>query len=661
MREKMTEIMGLSQALGNTGVCTFMYLPKTKTITIPEKARKIYQCSEIYTNMPYSFASDFVYKDDQPGFNDMYFKIDAGVQTAAFIFRNHEQTARCHVTLTTVTTDEAGQPEEVLGIIENESTEMLRTRELNKLVEALSDDCFAVLSVELPDGAVKLMRVRDGSASLLVKFFEEEHHYQQYLDYCAVNLILPDQRAGFLAQFEGCGVRSALCRSKAVTIRYKRVNEGKQNHLEAKFVDISEQRDGSRAVLAYRYIDEQVKKEEAYRQELQKAAEEAKSANLAKTDFLSRMSHDMRTPLNGIIGSTYLALEQANPPATREYLHNIDVSSKFLLGLINDVLEMTRIENGKVELHPEPIFTKNLKTTVDAMLIPLCAEKGQRLLAEVDLPTDYLPLLDRMYCSRIFFNILNNAAKYTPEGGTIGYKVQGTLLPGNQQMALRVEVADSGIGMSEEFQKVMFDSFTQERHEDSPCKQGTGLGLAIVKKLMDIMHGTIKVQSRLGEGTTFILEVVTACVPSAKGPDRARAGASRNRTDQAFAGKRILLCEDHPLNRQIAKKLLTEKGLLVDTAEDGQIGLQKYKLSPTGYYDVILMDIRMPVMDGHAAAKAIRALPRPDAGKVPIIALSANAFTEDIQKSKAAGMTDHVSKPVDPQTLYATLAKYVLS
>jgi len=392
-------------------------------------------------------------------------------------------------------------------------------------------------------------------------------------------------------------------------------------------------------------VNEQIKTE----QELRKKAD---VANAAKTEFLSRMSHDMRTPLNGIMGMTRIAFEQKNPLATIDCLVKIDTSSHFMLGLVNDVLDMAKAESNKMELHPEPYDMHRFLTYVDAVIRPLCREKGQHLLVSCHFLPDYVPVVDMLRFNQICFNLLSNATKFTPEGGAINLCVETHLNP-DGTYAMDLEISDNGIGMSEEFQQAMFAPFTQENRDDASLYRGSGLGLAIVKKIVDLMGGRIKVDSHIGTGTTFRISLVFDCVPQ-NAMSKSLSASSSDRYGR-LAGKHILLCEDHPLNQEIAKAMLVKKGMIVEVADNGQIGMELFRQSAVGFYHAILMDIRMPVMDGYEATKAIRALERPDAKLVPIIAMTADAFADDKEKCKAAGMNGHVSKPVEPEVLYAAL------
>ncbi len=407
------------------------------------------------------------------------------------------------------------------------------------------------------------------------------------------------------------------------------------------------------ALLLYR--QKSVRLIESKNLELQAAAQRADKASAAKSEFLSRMSHDMRTPLNGVIGMTYLAQEQPNPPQTADYLRKIDTSSKFLLSLINDVLDMSKAESGKVELRLEPYPVEEFGQYITAVIGPLCLEKKQTLLFEPEkILSDVIPIFDHLRINQVVFNLLSNAVKYTPEGGSIRYRVAETKLS-ESSMTMHVDVIDNGIGMSEEFQKILFDPFTQEHRVDNSEMRGTGLGLAITKKLVDAMGGRISVKSKSGEGTTFSLDFTPECVPAGLAAGRSAAAAAS--VPDALSGAHVLISEDHPLNQEIAKRLLTDKGAAVELADDGLACVKLFRESTVGYFDCILMDIRMPVMDGYRAARAIRAMDRSDAKTVPIIAMTADAFLDDIRKCRDAGMNGHIAKPIDPAQLYDELAR----
>ena len=373
-----------------------------------------------------------------------------------------------------------------------------------------------------------------------------------------------------------------------------------------------------------------------------------KEASDAKTDFLSRMSHDIRTPLNGVIGLTLLAEDEPNPPETSEYLGHIKSCGEFLLGLVNDILDLSKVESGKMELRPERYDGQEFNRYVSAVITPLCREKNITLTVNPS-PNTQPVMLDRLRFNQIFFNLLSNAVKYTPEGGHVELSWTKAILPGDR-VAFDFIVRDDGIGMSEEFQRHMFESFSQER--SIATAQGSGLGLAIVWNLIKLMGGSITVDSKQNVGTTFFVHLETdLCHEEAAEPVAVDFTLLR--------GKRVLLCEDNDLNAMIAQRLLAKWEVIVDHAANGRIGVEKFSASRPGEYDAILMDIQMPEMNGLEATRAIRALSRPDAKTIPIIAMTANTYNTDMENCLNAGMNAHMGKPLQPGILRDMLVRFL--
>lgn len=379
------------------------------------------------------------------------------------------------------------------------------------------------------------------------------------------------------------------------------------------------------------------------------------NANSAKSEFLSRMSHDIRTPLNAILGFAELGKQDAgSSKLVMDDLNRISSSGKFLLGLVNDVLDMTKIESNAMTLNPEPYTNAEFKEQLSTLVEPLCAKKSISFTINMADNVPPCVYVDKLRFNQIFFNLLSNAVKFTPEGGKI--EVSWEMINEYGKMAvLKFTVKDNGIGMSKEFQKTMFDSFTQE-HQHITGQEGTGLGLSIVKSLVKLMDGKIDVDSVPGKGTEFTIQFEVEVCPDYKTEET----KTREEVYPELKGKKILLCEDHPMNTMLATRLLEKVGCQVECAVNGQEGVNTFEKSEVGYLDAVLMDIRMPVMDGHEATRAIRALNREDAKKVPIIAMTANAFDEDVQASREAGMNEHLTKPIDPRLLYHTLAKCMM-
>ncbi|MDD2956526.1 MAG: ATP-binding protein [Oscillospiraceae bacterium] len=362
----------------------------------------------------------------------------------------------------------------------------------------------------------------------------------------------------------------------------------------------------------------------------------------------------MRTPMNAIIGfSSPEMLESADLAQMRDYMGKIHASGSYLLTLINEVLDMTKIESQRMELHEAPVTLREVLSDILPIIEEIADKKDVCFQLEAD-ETDDRIYADRSPLSQILMNLLSNAVKFTESGGFVRLAVS-RIARDADSVAYQICVQDNGCGMSEEFQQRMYEPFSQE----SSSRGGTGLGLAIASQMVELMGGTMSCESRQGAGTTFTIRIAFRSAAAAAVTPALPEGSSPEADPVDLAGRQILLCEDHPLNAQIAKILLERRGISVETACDGAQGVRLFELSQPGFFDLILMDIRMPEMNGLEAAKAIRALNRPDARNIPIIAMTANAFAEDIAQSQRAGMNAHLSKPIDPKLLYTTLEKYL--
>ena len=389
---------------------------------------------------------------------------------------------------------------------------------------------------------------------------------------------------------------------------------------------------------------------------LQVAVEKAESANHAKSTFLFNMSHDIRTPMNAIIGYADLASRHLDDPAKlKNYMENIQVCGQNLLMLLNNVLDLARIENDKTEMeYSVSDIEKDFRNCV-AMFRNQADSKGQTLMVTTQLQYPYI-YADIPHLTEICTNLVSNAVKYTGAGGTIRCNV--TQKPGKKEdwCDTVITVADNGIGMSQEFQKHIFEPFERERTSTVSKVEGSGIGMGIVKKLVGLMGGTVEVESRIGVGSTFTVTIPCRIASE----DETQAKRETNPSDQkCLCGTRILLTEDNDLNAEIAVELLQEEGCTVDRAKDGVECVDMLEKTANGTYQLILMDIQMPVMNGYDAARKIRGLDDPQKANIPIIAMTANAFTEDRQVALDAGMNDHIAKPINMNVLVPTLRKYL--
>ena len=467
------------------------------------------------------------------------------------------------------------------------------------------------------------------------------------------DLLHPEDRERVLAEFYGTiedytgekiydveyrmNTRDRGWRWFRATAKLSRQEDGTPITYVGMFVDITERKD----------IDETLLEQHTL---LEEALEEAQQSNRAKTVFLNNMSHDIRTPMNAILGFTALAASHLeNRELVRDYLGKIQVSGRHLLSLISDVLDMSRIESGKIRLEEAPCSLGELIHDLEVMTQGDIHTRGHTFTIDTGGLLHPEVICDRLRLGQVMLNVLGNAIKYTPNGGKISLTVSEE--PGEEDFGrYRFQVADTGVGMSREFQKHIFEPFERERTSTISGIQGTGLGMTITKNIVDAMDGSIRVDSETGRGSCFTIEFSFPYAREKGGtsPEAAESGGS-------LAGKRVLLVEDNELNREIAATILEEEGILVEEAWDGAVAVEKMAAAEPGWYQLVLMDIQMPVMDGYEATRRIRRLADPRQAGVPILAMTANALAEDRRKALDAGMDGHLTKPIEVEKLIAAL------
>ena len=388
--------------------------------------------------------------------------------------------------------------------------------------------------------------------------------------------------------------------------------------------------------------------------ELALAIKKADEANLAKTEFLSRMSHDIRTPLNAILGTVALAKDELDDAkATEENLETIASSGRFLHGLINDILDINKIESGKLDLRPETYTVGEFTSSIESGFNPLMEKKNLNFVFKMN--SGYSTIcVDKLRYNQIFFNLLSNAVKYTPEGGTIEFITVPLDAP-EGIAGIRTIVRDNGIGMSEDYMAHLFEPFTRDSNAEINQTEGSGLGLAIVKNIVDAMDGTISVTSQLGQGSEFVVDLY---LPLAKKKDIVAEKVSHY-DEKSLNEKKILLVDDNKTNIYIAMKLLEKKGCKVTVAHNGLEAVNMYESQGRESFDLILMDIRMPILNGIDATKRIRLMEKETNMRIPIIAMTADAFSDDISRTLEAGMDAHIAKPIEPKLLYETIADWL--
>lgn len=389
------------------------------------------------------------------------------------------------------------------------------------------------------------------------------------------------------------------------------------------------------------------------KENLEIALKDAQKANAAKTEFLSTISHDMRTPLNGILGLTHLMQVRAHDEQLKNDLHQLENSGRYLLNLINDTLDVSKIESGELKLNPTVCDGKSTVHSILSLLKPNMEEKKIKFDMHIgQLPFSQL-YLDVGRMEQVIMNIGGNAIKFSPEGGLIEFYMENISVK-DGVITDQVIMKDYGIGMSEEFFPHIFEPFQQENSGNTTQYRGTGLGMTITKKIIELMGGKIWVESEKGKGTTVYF-TIQFYIATKEQIEASKVSSSDNPVVTVLAGKRVLLCEDHSLNRQIAQRMLESKEIQVETAENGKIGVELFEKSPQNYYDAILMDIRMPKMDGLEATHYIRMSKHSQACSIPIIAMTANALDIDVQSCFDAGMNAHLPKPFEPRDLFRIL------
>lgn len=392
--------------------------------------------------------------------------------------------------------------------------------------------------------------------------------------------------------------------------------------------------------------------QERQKEELREAKEAAEAASSAKTAFLFHMSHDIRTPMNAIMGFRDLLEKHQDDPVRRQgYLDKIGDSSKVLLSIINNVLEMARIEKGNLEVDEVGWSTEQFVDSIYSIFAELMKQKGIKYTREVNVVQEYV-FCDPVKLREVFINILSNAYKYTKPGGSVHMDLRELPCEREGWTLYQTTISDTGIGMSEEFIPHIFEEFAREHNTTDNKIEGTGLGMPIVKRLVGLMNGTIEVYSKKDQGTKIVVTIPHRVAEKADLVEKVEGGLDPG----IFVGKRILLAEDNDLNAEIAEEILKEVGFLVDRAEDGRVCLEKLATAESNYYDLVLMDIQMPEMNGYEAARSIRKLTDSEKATIPILAMTANAFEEDKREAYRSGMNGHLGKPVDVKRLMRELA-----
>ena len=527
--------------------------------------------------------------------------------------------------------------------------EKKESEEYLSVINGLASDYQNVYKVDLGTNVLTVFKSSERITDMFGDSFNHMNYHEAFNAY--VDAAVSDEdREDVRAVFESGTIKGYLEGVRSFTKIYRN-NEGKYTEMKCIRMDENEEH----LIIGFGVKDEEIRRNMEKEKQLEQALLAAESANKAKSEFFFNMSHDIRTPMNAIIGFTQLLRKHmGEPEKEREYLDKIETSSQYLLELINNVLEMSRIENGRLTLDENIWDAKEFNDTLVNVFEGQMAQKGIAFSRTVEVVHQDV-YCDSLKLREIFLNILSNALKYTPSGGSVSMDLKElpSVVPGYARY--QTVIADTGIGMSKDYLPHIFETFSREKTSTESQVMGTGLGMPIVKQLVELMNGSIDIESEPGKGTK-----ITICLDHriASEADTAayRAKEALNVDPAEFAkGKRILLAEDNDLNAEIAEELLGEYGFEIERAEDGIICVDMLTKHEAGYYDLILMDVQMPNMDGYKTTGVIRELADQKLANIPIFAMTANAFEEDRQNALAAGMNGHIAKPIDITKLIGTL------
>jgi len=528
-----------------------------------------------------------------------------------------------------------------------------------EIIDVLASEYSIVAYVNLVTEEIERFTIDKSSKDFFQPLIDADAKFPEVFKKYVEEFILEEDQLAVIKSGEKHHVMEKLQTEKTYVINFRAKNNGDPHYCEMKYVKVDDiTQSPTKFVLAIADRDHIIRHEQERNVQLKVARDKAEAASKAKSTFLFNMSHDIRTPMNAIIGFTDIAKRNVNnPEKVSEYLEKVAISSENLLNLVNDVLDMSRIESGKVDINLREKNIMEFIKELETMVVPSAEEHKINLKVVTRNILDDNVLADDVRLNETMVNVISNAIKYTKAGGNVIVTIEQ--LPDEKEgcATLKFIVKDTGIGMSQEFLGHIYDTFSRENSSTVSGVQGTGLGMSIVKRLVDLMEGTINITSQKDVGTTVEIKisferVKVSNTEDAKIEDNAVSEKSLN-------GVKALLVEDNELNREIAREILMEEGMIIEDAEDGSIAVEMLKEKGPSYYDMILMDIQMPTMDGYTATKTIRAMDDEGFKTIPIIAMTANAFEEDRKYALSIGMNAHLAKPINPALVISTLKDFV--
>lgn len=521
---------------------------------------------------------------------------------------------------------------------------------IDRILSAVTEDFVFLVVVDVRTRIEKVFFLSNGPRP---KWAGKDKTYDENIKEYAEKIVAPEDRTRFLETVEFDSLMNYFKKSgNEVSIEYDVIIDGERRRYQGKFTFSTQDPEGVKIYVGVRDITKIEEERTEYNRKLMSALAEAEEANKGKSYFLFNMSHDIRTPLNAVIGYSELAKKHLDDKEVIEdYIDKIQICGNQLLGLIGDVLDMAKIESGKIDLSLSPCLCQDLMNEVVVSVNESAKEKGLSFEASGNACHTTI-LCDKVKVQKIILNVLSNAVKYTPSGGRVTLSVHEEIKGDGDLSDFTFVIRDNGIGISKEFLPYVFNSFSRERNATLSGVSGTGLGMTITKRLVDAMGGKIEIESEQGKGTT-----VTVSLTFKRFDNEVIEEKEEKLSEISLEGKRVLLAEDNEINSEIASEMLREVGISTEVVTNGEECVNALLSHSAGYYDLVLMDVQMPVMDGYEATRTIRRFQDKDKRMIPVIAMTANVFEEDKKKAYKSGMNGHLSKPIDMTLLISTLNK----
>lgn len=624
------------------------YYPKERKMVFPESVAQLYHWNVEYKGMPYSFSKKIADEAHKSAFENMFEQIHKGIGTTDSEISMDNGTKWFNTNLSVVEHDENGEPELAIGIVEDitkKKINRLENIELQSVYKfTVNNDYECLIIVDLETKQYSIHYTEKWAMSGQAEERITEKSFKKFL----AKMVKPID----LEKFDLNNIISGLNYKKGEThvIWYKSTN-GEDKEARCYWIEENE-----KILMTIRNVEKRWKKEAENTKKIMEALEMAEAANQAKSDFISRISHDIRTPLNAVVGMVAIAKKYKNDTSkVEECLDAINNSSHYLTLLINDVLDLAKIESEKMKLNTEEFALDDFVQKMINVVQPLTDSRKHTLTVSMEHVEHKLVKGDLVRLQQLLLNILGNAVKYTNPGGHIEFTLREFPSEKEGYGYYQFEVKDNGIGMDRKFLTRLFNPYERDETEKVGKIEGTGLGMSIAKNIANLMDGDIMVNSEPGAGSDFFITVHLELQEEIVQIECTEDG---EKAIPDYSSKNILLVEDNAINMEIAQELLSATGANIETAENGREAVRMVQFSKEGYYNLIFMDIRMPVMNGYETVSILRGFDREDMQTIPIVAMTADVFAEDIRKMKECGMDDHIAKPIDIDKLYDIMRKY---